>query len=339
MVVSFRLQHDQNTMANVMMNYGAIFLAFYNHPENALLVPCIENRWHDCEQPLFILAFFLHPRHHSMFKKIANKTPLTSLGQLRKFAIFYYTPFIDEDIGQLRDKVLQWWETGSPAYGVAGLEELAGPLHLWDFIKFVFKGSHLARLALVILSIITNMTTCEHLFSELVQIHTARRNRLKPDKVKKLSIVRQAVRKKNAIELQNQEVSANTPGRIIEAKERKIVGAVDNCDQENAVDVRMEEEGVEQKEDDQEQDSEDEKEEEHVEEPIDHVLFEWSSILGLGMGEANANDNEGLDVVEEGQVRPLWPTGTSQTGHKSPPSPSSLACMARKCLLGSYLKV
>jgi hypothetical protein len=60
-VASFRLQRDQNTMADVVMNYDAIFLAFYSHPENALLVPCIENRWHDCEQTLFILALFLHP--------------------------------------------------------------------------------------------------------------------------------------------------------------------------------------------------------------------------------------------------------------------------------------
>ncbi len=79
-VASFRLQRDQITMADVVMNYGAIFLAFYNHPENALLVPCIENRWHDCEQPLFILALFLHPRHRSTFNKIIDKTPLTSLG-------------------------------------------------------------------------------------------------------------------------------------------------------------------------------------------------------------------------------------------------------------------
>ncbi len=76
MVASFHLQLDQNTMADVVMNYGAIFLAFYNHPENVLLVPCIENHWHDCEQPLFILAFFLHPRHRSTFKKIADETPL-----------------------------------------------------------------------------------------------------------------------------------------------------------------------------------------------------------------------------------------------------------------------
>ncbi len=101
---------------------------------------------------------------------------------------------------------------------------------MWDFVKFAFKGLRLARLALVILSIVTNIATCERLFSELAQIHTARRNCLKPDKVKKLSIVRQAIRKKNAIKLQSQEVSASTLGRIIEAKERKIVGAIDDGD-------------------------------------------------------------------------------------------------------------
>jgi hypothetical protein len=80
------------------------------------------------------------------------------------------------------------------------------------------------------LSVVTNTATCERLFSKLVQIHTARRNRLKLDKVKKLSIVRQVIRKKNAIELQSQEVSVSTLGRIIKAKERKIVGVVDDGD-------------------------------------------------------------------------------------------------------------
>ncbi len=89
----------------------------------------------------------------------------------------------------------------------------------------------------------------------------------------------------------------NTLGHIIEAKERKIMDVVNDNDQENAVDVRMEEERVEKNEDDQEQDGEEEKEEEPVEEPIDHVMFEWSSILGRGMGEADVNDNEGLEVV------------------------------------------
>jgi hypothetical protein len=81
--------------------------------------------------------------------------------------IFYYTCFNDKDISQLHDEVLQWWETGSPAYGVADPEELAGPLRFWDFVKFAFKGSRLACLALVILSIVTNTATCERLFFEL----------------------------------------------------------------------------------------------------------------------------------------------------------------------------
>jgi hypothetical protein len=321
-------------MADVVMNYGAIFLAFYNHPKNALLVLCIENRSHDCEQPLFILALFLHPRHHSTFKKIVDKTPLTSLGQLCKFVIFYYTHFIDEDIGQLRDEVLQWWETGSPAYGVTDPEELAGPPCFWDFVKFAFKGSHLARLALVILSIVTNTATCERLFSELAKNHTARRNRLKPNKVKKLSIVCQAVRKKNAIELQSQEVNASTLGRIIEAKERKIVGVVDNGDQENVVDIQMEDECIEQKEDDQDQDDEEQKEEELVEESIDHVLFKWSSILGLGMGEAEVNDDEGLEVIEEGQVRPPWPMGNIPNWPQKPTPAKLIGLRGTKVPLG-----
>jgi hypothetical protein len=96
---------------------------------------------------------------------------------------------------------------------------------------------------------------------------------------------------------------------------------------------------VEQKEDDQEQDDEEEKEEEPVEESesIDHVLFEWSNILGLGMREADANDDERFEVIEEKQVRQPWSTEKSQKGHKSLPSPSSLVCVARKCFWGSYL--
>jgi hypothetical protein len=273
-----------------------------------------------------------------MFKKIADETPMTSLGQLCKFVIFYYMRFINEDIGQLRDEVLQWWEMGSPAYGVADPEELAGPLRLWDFVKFAFKGSRLARLALVILSIVTNTATYERLFSELAQIHTARRNCLKPDKVKKLSIIRQAIRKKNAIELQNQEVSASMHGRIIEAKERKIVGVVDDGDQENAVDIRMEEERVEQKEDDQEQDGEEEKEKNLWKSRSTMSYSNGAASWGWAWVKRTRMTMRGLRLLRKDKYVCCGRRETSQTGHKRPPPPSSLACMPRKCLWGSYLK-
>ncbi len=55
-----------------------------------------------------------------------------------------------------------------------------------------------------------------------------------------------------------------------------------------------------------------------MEEPIDHVLFEWSNILGLGMGETDVNDNEGLEVIAEGQIRPPWPTGNIPNWSQEP---------------------
>jgi hypothetical protein len=96
-------------------------------------------------------------------------------------------------------------------------------------------------------------------------------------------------------------------GRIIKAKERKIVGAIDGGDQENAVDIRMEEERIEQRRTIRSRTMRRRKKNLWKSRSTD-VLFEWNNILGLGMGEADVNDDEGLEAVEEGQVRPPWPT-------------------------------
>jgi hypothetical protein len=54
----------------------------------------------------------------------------------------------------------------------------------------------------------------------------------------------------------------------------------------------------------------------HIKKTVEN--FEWSNILGLGMGEADANDDEGLEVVEEGQVRSPWPTGNISNWPQEP---------------------
>jgi hypothetical protein len=100
------------------------------------------------------------------------------------------------------------------------------------------------------------------------------------------------------------------------------------------MDVQIEEAHIEQQEDDQEQDSEEEKEKELVEEPIDHVLFKWSNILGLGMGEADTNDNEGLEVIEEGQVRLPWPTGNVPNWPQEPNPAKLIGLHGTKVPLG-----
>ncbi|CAK9270081.1 unnamed protein product [Sphagnum jensenii] len=70
-------------------------------------------------------------------------------------------------------------------------------------------------------------------------------------------------------------------GRIIKAKERKIVGAIDD-----------------------------------------------------GMGEVDANDDEGLEVVEEGQVRPLRSTGNVPNWPQKPTPAKPIGLRGTKMPLG-----
>ncbi|KUF87259.1 NPP1 protein [Phytophthora nicotianae] len=58
--------------------------------------------------------------------------------------------------------------------------------------------SKLAALALALLSIAVNTAACERYFSELVLIHTAKRNRMSPEKARKLALVRKQVREFDA---------------------------------------------------------------------------------------------------------------------------------------------
>ncbi|ETV90669.1 hypothetical protein H310_14563 [Aphanomyces invadans] len=98
-------------MANVMLNYGAIALAFWNHPDSKCLLPCVQKRWADCEQPLFVMCLLLHPKYNGVFQQLPE-TDLTSMGQLGKFATMYYKRFIDDDVGDLRLDVMRWHQKG-----------------------------------------------------------------------------------------------------------------------------------------------------------------------------------------------------------------------------------
>ena len=59
----------------------------------------------------------------------------------------------------------------------------------------------LANVVLIVLLVLINTATCERLFSEWGLIHTSLRNRMDPQKVKRLSIVRAAVRAKDRAEV------------------------------------------------------------------------------------------------------------------------------------------
>jgi hypothetical protein len=116
---------------------------------------------------------------------------------------------------------MQWHQVGVKVYGVDDAAEFPSALPFWAYVLCAYKQPRLARLASTLLSVVINTATCERLFSEFALIHTAKRNRLSPGKVKKISVVRQSVRNLNANQGTTSIRSASS-GRIVDAKERQL---------------------------------------------------------------------------------------------------------------------
>ncbi|KAE9262837.1 hypothetical protein PR003_g33389 [Phytophthora rubi] len=97
---SLKLQRDENTMADVVVCHLDIFAGFSKRPyAGNNLVREVEKRWRQCEQPLMLLALFLHPAHKEAGKKLLNKTALTSVGSLCRIGVYYFRRFkLGEDM-------------------------------------------------------------------------------------------------------------------------------------------------------------------------------------------------------------------------------------------------
>ncbi|ETN12666.1 hypothetical protein PPTG_08746 [Phytophthora nicotianae INRA-310] len=171
---SFKLEKDENTMADVVVCYLDIFTGFSRSQyTSSNLNREVEKRWLQCEQPLMLLALFLHPAHKEPGKQLVDKRPLTSVGSLCRIGVYYFRRFnLSDDTTRLFEN-LHWY---------------------WLCTRTEMRGSKLPTLAVAILSIVVNTATCERYFSELALIHTAKRNRMDPEKARKLALVRKRVR-------------------------------------------------------------------------------------------------------------------------------------------------
>ncbi|EEY61257.1 uncharacterized protein PITG_01517 [Phytophthora infestans T30-4] len=69
----------------------------------------VETRWNACEQPLFILGFFLHPGYVEQARQLPS-TVLTTLDDVCQFAQYYYRRFLDGDDSGLRGEMFSWLE-------------------------------------------------------------------------------------------------------------------------------------------------------------------------------------------------------------------------------------
>ncbi|KAK1929733.1 hypothetical protein P3T76_014768 [Phytophthora citrophthora] len=176
---SLKLQRDENTLADVVICYLDIFTSFSSceHGRRGL-TRLVEKHWHACEQPLMLLAVFLHPLATGTQSKPLDKTPMTKRTSLCRIAANYYRRLIGEDTTNLYTDLMAWLNGSLDTPEFTSV----GTIHaFWFFAQADLGNSKVPELAIVILAMVANTATCERYFSELALIHTSKRNRLSVD--------------------------------------------------------------------------------------------------------------------------------------------------------------
>eukprot|EP00474_Spongospora_subterranea_P006013 CRZ06471.1 hypothetical protein [Spongospora subterranea] len=210
---SFKLQRDENTMTDILISMREIYQGFANSDQ---LVPLIESRWNVCEQPLIMLTLFLHPQYITEARSLPE-TMLTAVNRICDIAIYYYRRLVDHDYGNLRGDMFKWIEGNLID---VSFSEFDGHVQFWQYVKKSMRNCKIPVLAMTILSVAVNTATCERLFSELSLIHTAKRNRLLPEKVRKTAIVRKNVREQDDSGSKSKADQNDLIARIVQPAER-----------------------------------------------------------------------------------------------------------------------
>jgi hypothetical protein len=68
---SLYMQRDCNSLADALNMFGMIYHSFGKTAYHCELHTVLENKWNQQEQPLFFLAFFLHPKYAGIFRRMA----------------------------------------------------------------------------------------------------------------------------------------------------------------------------------------------------------------------------------------------------------------------------
>lgn len=73
---SYRLQRDENTLADAVVSFRNIYFAFATNGKfGHELVASVEKQWSMCKQPLFLLGFALHPAFRGQMKVVMDANP------------------------------------------------------------------------------------------------------------------------------------------------------------------------------------------------------------------------------------------------------------------------
>eukprot|EP00644_Phytophthora_capsici_P015189 jgi/Phyca11/128309/e_gw1.75.29.1 len=220
---SYRLQRDENTMADVVISFRDIYVGFERYSDlntRRSLIKCVEDKWKQCEQPMFILTFLLNPLTVEEAEELVEKSKIpakiASSTQIAKFAVYYYRRLIGDDFGAIRGDIMKWIKNELTSSHVSEFDY--DIVEFWQSVQSKYPSSLLPKLAIRLLSVAVNTATTERLFSELGMIQTARRNKMTSAKAQDTQRIQQHMREtewKGAIE--------PTVKKILDAKERPII--------------------------------------------------------------------------------------------------------------------
>ncbi|KAJ0408748.1 hypothetical protein P43SY_001972 [Pythium insidiosum] len=174
-------------MADVVVSFRDIYYAFAHNMEYGhSLIPCVESRWSQCEQPPFLLAFFPHPTFREHAKIVAKAKPVVAM-VVEDAVVYYFRRFFrDQPKDGIRSEFTMWFkgsgfDVDMTEFSVALVAEYGS--------RLAGTRPKLSQLAIRVLSVTVNTATCERLFSSLGLILSAARNKTEAEKARKLYLV------------------------------------------------------------------------------------------------------------------------------------------------------
>ena len=211
------------------------------------LLEIVETYWKDyVEQPLCILALWLHPKTRAYAKQLRSDTDLTKPQALDEFIKAYFQRwFPDEDSGKLRQQFVHWRNGTLGKYQQFVIDvslitcicnikyvgkdidpdEFDTWLDYWSYIAETKIAIQLSKVAIKVLSAIVQSATCERLFSQFLLFHTKIRNRLGAKKVMYSTLGKRVVHRKDLKE-EIEELKAR--GLPLDVHKRQCVRLVDH---------------------------------------------------------------------------------------------------------------
>lgn len=112
------MQCGSNTLAYVVNMFGMLYQPF-GKISHAMKLQCLlEKRWNQQEQPIFFLAFRLHPKCTILLQSMACFESKLSLSKMVQYSVLYYKKYIGDltkqDVSVSVKEVNDWFHDEVP---------------------------------------------------------------------------------------------------------------------------------------------------------------------------------------------------------------------------------